>query len=63
MPGMSTSRAEFITDDAEYRRAGGCFVTTKRAIVFFLLALGLALTVAGAMYMYGPKFNPNQVSI
>lgn len=58
----SNSRQEFLADGEEFRRAGGCFVTTRRAIIFLILAVGLSLLVAVLMYFYGPNINNNQVS-
>lgn len=58
--GPFSSRAEFISDDTindglKYTRNGGCFVTTKKAIAFVVLAVVSLLTVIILMYYYGPN--------
>lgn len=59
--GFSPNRSEFVhenaIEDIEYHRSGGCFVTTKKAIAFVIIAL-LALGAVGALiYFYGTKLN------
>ncbi|XP_050293246.1 aminopeptidase N-like isoform X2 [Anthonomus grandis grandis] len=58
--GPFSSRTEFITDDTindglRYSRNGGCFVTTKKAIAFVVLALLSLFIVIVLMYYYGPN--------
>lgn len=58
-PGPFSSRTEFLTDDTidglRYSRNGGCFVTTKKAIAFVVLALASLCCVIVLMYYYGPN--------
>ncbi|XP_060525881.1 aminopeptidase N-like [Cylas formicarius] len=54
------SRADFLSEDAindglKYSRNGGCFVTTKKAIAFVVLALLSLAVVIVLMYYYGPN--------
>ncbi|CAG9772406.1 unnamed protein product [Ceutorhynchus assimilis] len=58
--GPFSSRAEFISDDTindglRYTRNGGCFVTTKKAITFVVVALASLCVVIVLMYYYGPS--------
>ncbi|KAL1513226.1 hypothetical protein ABEB36_002662 [Hypothenemus hampei] len=55
-----SSRTEFLTDDQtndglRFSRNGGCFVTTKKAISFVVIALASLCIVIILMYYYGPK--------
>lgn len=64
--GLNPSRSEFMTADAidgdiEYRRDGGCFVTTRKAIFFLFLAIASIIAVAIGMYYYGPNRKHEQV--
>lgn len=66
--GPFSSRAEFITDDTindglRYSRNGGCFVTTKKAIAFVVLALASLCIVIVLMYYYGPTTKLQLVRI
>ncbi|KAF7266417.1 hypothetical protein GWI33_020248 [Rhynchophorus ferrugineus] len=58
-PGPFSSRTEFMTDDTidglRYSRNGGCFVTTKKAIAFVVIALASLCCVIVLMYYYGPN--------
>ncbi|EEZ99313.2 aminopeptidase-like protein [Tribolium castaneum] len=57
--GVGSTRSEFLAedsvDDIRYHRNGGCFVTTKRAIAFVLVAVVSLLLVVILMYYYGPS--------
>ncbi|XP_044259104.1 aminopeptidase N-like [Tribolium madens] len=57
--GVGSTRSEFLAedsvDDIRYHRNGGCFVTTKRAIAFVLVAVISLLLVVILMYYYGPS--------
>jgi hypothetical protein len=57
--GVGSTRSEFLAeesiDDIRYHRNGGCFVTTKRAIAFVLIAVFSLLLVIVLMYYYGPS--------
>ncbi|XP_063908739.1 aminopeptidase N-like isoform X2 [Zophobas morio] len=57
--GVGSTRSEFLAeesiDDIRYHRNGGCFVTTKRAISFVLIAVLSLLLVVILMYYYGPN--------
>ncbi|XP_066246171.1 aminopeptidase N-like [Euwallacea similis] len=55
-----SSRTEFISDETlndglRYSRNGGCFVTTKKAIAFVVIALASLCVVIVLMYYYGPN--------
>lgn len=65
--GPNSSRSEFMSSDVvdgdiEYRRDGGCFVTTRRAIFFLFLAIASIIAVAIGMYCYGPNRKHELVS-
>ncbi|XP_019763293.1 aminopeptidase N [Dendroctonus ponderosae] len=58
--GPFSSRNEFISDETindglRYSRNGGCFVTTKKAIAFVVVALASLCVVIILMYYYGPS--------
>lgn len=67
--GLSSSRTEFLASEAvendniEYRRVGGCFVTTKKALCMSFLAIAIIVAVVLCMYFYGPHTKSDQVSI
>lgn len=51
-----------LNEEIEYKREGGCFVTTKKALFCFVLALGSFIGVIVLMYFYGPNRTGDQVS-
>lgn len=65
--GVGSTRSEFLAeesiDDIRYHRNGGCFVTTKRAIAFVLIAVFSLLLVIVLMYYYGPSHKLEEVNL
>lgn len=52
-PIFSTSRSEFLTDGLAYDQRGGCFVTTRKAIAYLIIAIISIILVLALMYFYG----------
>ncbi|XP_025830380.1 aminopeptidase N-like [Agrilus planipennis] len=60
---VTTSRSEFLPaegENNEYERQGGCFVTTKRALLLVFLAIACFIVLALLMYYYGPNSKENE---